>query len=401
MNITKITSALIISGLISLPALATKFVTPEAKALAQKHILVDTHIDVPYRLEDMWDDVSHATKQGDFDYPRAVAGGLNAPFMSIYIPAKLEKEGGGKALADRLIDRVEAIVGRAPNKFALANTVADVRNNFKNNKISLPMGIENGTALEGELENLTHFYQRGIRYITLAHSLSNHISDSSYSEEKPWQGLSPFGKTLITEMNNIGMMIDISHVSDQAFEQAIKLSKAPVIASHSSMRHFTPGFERNMSDDMVKALKGNGGVIQINFGSSFITEEANKYRDKVKTQVAKFMADNNITDKKAESVTIFEAAFKKKNPYPFATTADVADHIDRAVKIAGIDHVGIGSDYDGVGDSLPTGLKDVSSFPHLIQELLNRNYSETDIAKLMGENILRVWQEVEAYAAKN
>jgi len=400
-NITKITSALIISGLISLPALATKLVTPEAKALAQKHILVDTHIDVPYRLEDMWDDVSHATKQGDFDYPRAVAGGLNAPFMSIYIPAKLEKEGGGKALADRLIDRVEAIVGRAPNKFALANTVADVKNNFKNNKISLPMGMENGTALEGKLENLTHFYQRGIRYITLAHSLSNHISDSSYSEDKPWQGLSPFGKTLITQMNNIGMMIDISHVSDQAFEQAIKLSKAPVIASHSSMRHFTPGFERNMSDDMVKALKGNGGVIQINFGSSFITEEANKYRDKVKAQVEKFMADNKITDNKAESVTAFEAAFKKKNPYPFATTADVADHIDRAVKIAGIDHVGIGSDYDGVGDSLPTGLKDVSTFPHLIQELLNRNYSEADIAKLMGENVLRVWQEVEAYAAKH
>jgi len=400
-NITKITSALIISGLISLPAFAETFVTPKAKALAQKHILVDTHIDVPYRLEDMWNDVSHATNQGDFDYPRAVAGGLNAPFMSIYIPATLEKEGGGKALADQLIDRVEAIVGRAPEKFALAYTVADVRNNFKNNKISLPMGMENGTALEGKLENLTHFYQRGIRYITLAHSLSNHISDSSYSQDKPWQGLSPFGKNLITQMNNIGMMIDISHVSDQAFEQVIKLSKAPVIASHSSLRHFTPGFERNMSDDMVKALKGNGGVIQINFGSAFITEEANKYRDKVKAQVEKFMAEHQLTDKKAETVIAFETAFKKKHPYPFATTADVVDHIDRAVKIAGIDHVGIGSDYDGVGDSLPTGLKDVSSFPHLIQELLNRNYSETDIAKLMGENVLRVWQDVEAYAASH
>lgn len=401
MKKTTIALALLATSISAMPALAADKASAQALKIAQRYILVDTHIDVPYRLEAVYDDVTQATESGDFDYPRAVAGGLDAPFMSIYIPAKLEKEGGGKALADRLIDRVEAMVGRAPEKFAMAYTVADVKENFKNGRISLPLGMENGTALEGSIDNLKHFYDRGIRYITLAHSMSNHISDSSYSDDRPWQGLSPFGKELISHMNNLGIMIDISHVSDQAFEQAVALSKAPVIASHSSLRHFTPGFERNMSDDMLRTLKKNGGVIQINFGSSFITEQANGYRDKVKAQAKKFMKKNNITDEKSEEVATFVKAYKKKDPFPFATTNDVVDHIDRAVEIAGIDHVGIGSDYDGVGDSLPQGLKDVSTFPNLIQALLDRNYSESDIEKLMSGNVLRVWQEVEDYAAKH
>jgi membrane dipeptidase len=398
-SISRVSAVLLLSGSFIFPSLATEGVSELAKKIAKNNILVDTHVDVPYRLEEVYDDVTHATEQGDFDYPRAVEGGLDAPFMSIYIPATMEKSGGGKALADRLIDRVEAIVGRAPDKFALAYSVADIKENFKAGKISLPMGMENGTALEGSFENLQHFYKRGIRYITLAHSLSNHISDSSYSDDKPWQGLSPFGKELIGHMNNLGIMVDISHVSDQAFEQAVVLSKVPVIASHSSLRYFTPGFERNMSDDMLVALKKNGGVVQINFGSSFITEEANKYRDKVKAAIKQFMTKHKITDEDSDQVMAFEKQYKIQDPFPFASTSDVADHIDRAVKITGIDHVGIGSDYDGVGDSLPTGLKDVSTFPNLIQELLNRGYSEQEIVKLMSGNILRVWEQVETYAA--
>lgn len=400
-NISRVAAAILLSGSFIFPSLAIEGASELAKKIAKNNILVDTHVDVPYRLEEVYDDVTHSTEQGDFDYPRAVEGGLDAPFMSIYIPATMEKSGGGKALADRLIDRVEAIVGRAPDKFALAYSVADIKENFKAGKISLPMGMENGTALEGSFENLQHFYERGIRYITLAHSLSNHISDSSYSDDKPWQGLSPFGKELIGHMNNLGIMVDISHVSDQAFEQAVVLSKVPVIASHSSLRYFTPGFERNMSDDMLVALKKNGGVVQINFGSSFITEEANKYRDKLKVAVKEFMAKHKITDEDSDQVMAFEKQYKASNLYPFASTSDVVDHIDRAVKITGIDHVGIGSDYDGVGDSLPTGLKDVSTFPNLIQELLNRGYSEQDIVKLMSGNILRVWEQVESYAANH
>ena len=373
----------------------------QAVDISQKYLLVDTHIDVPYRLENRYDDVSNATIHGEFDYPRAVAGGLDAPFMSIYIPATMEETGGGKDLANRLIDRVEAIVGRAPDKFALAYSVEELVRNFKAGKISLPMGMENGTALENDLDNLAFFYQRGIRYITLTHSMSNHISDSSYSSKKPWKGLSPFGKELITAMNNIGMMIDVSHVSDQAFKQVIALSKAPVIASHSSLRHFTPGFERNLSDQMLTSLKDNGGVIQINFGSAFLTQKANQYNDSLQIARNDFMKNKGLTKRSHPDVKAFDTSYRKRNPYPYASVNDVVDHIDRAVKLMGIEHVGIGSDYDGVGDSLPNELKDVSSFPNLIQELLNRNYSESDIEKLMGGNLIRVWRQVEQFALDN
>jgi membrane dipeptidase len=370
-----------------------------ATEIAKKYIITDGHIDVPYRLEEKYEDVGHATESGDFDYPRAVAGGLDAPFMSIYIPAKLEFEGGGsKQLADKLIDSVEKIVNDAPEKYALAYSVADVEANFKKGLISLPMGMENGSPIEGNLENLKHFYQRGIRYITLAHSLSNHISDSSYDKKRPAQGLTDFGKQLIVEMNNLGIMVDVSHISDQAFYQVMEISKVPAIASHSSARHFTPGFERNMSDDMIKLLAKNGGVIQINFGSTFISKESRESYDAGKAAVEKFAKDNNLAAD-SEEVKAFAKKYSEENPFKYATRDDVLDHFDHVVKIAGIDAVGIGSDYDGVGDSLPQGLKDVSTYPGLIQGLLDRGYSEQDIAKILSGNVLRVWKQNEAYAA--
>ncbi|TLU61892.1 membrane dipeptidase [Thalassotalea litorea] len=377
----------------------------KAKQLAQQHIIVDTHIDVPYRLEYRYEDVTKATEKGEFDLPRAQQGGLNAAFMSIYTPPALEDEPGEhrygpKAMADLLIDRVEAIVGRAPNDFGLAYTVKDVQDNFAAGKVSLPLGMENGSPIEGDLANLEHFYKRGVRYITLAHSESNHISDSSYSDDKHWEGLSPFGKDLVKAMNEMGVMIDISHVSDQAFFQVMELSTAPVIASHSSLRHFTPGMERNMSDEMLSALKDNGGVIQINFGSYFLTNEAYQWDEIKAKKVDAFIKEHKLAqdDKKVKE---FEANYLAQNPYPFASINDVLDHIDRTVEIAGIDYVGIGSDYDGVGDSLPTGLKDVSSFPNLVEGLIQRGYSDEDIAKILGQNLIRVWQQVEDVAAKS
>lgn len=365
----------------------------QAQQLAQQLLIVDTHIDVPYRLQDKWEDVSVSAPGGEFDYPRAKAGGLNAPFMSVYIPSSLEKKGGGYLLANQLIDSMEALVGRAPDKFAMAYQSSDLARHFSQGKISLALGMENGTPIEGKLENLQHFYQRGIRYVTLAHSESNHISDSSYDLRRRWQGLSPFGKEVVAEMNRLGMMIDISHVSDQAFYQVIALSKTPVIASHSSLRAFVPGFERNMDDAMVKALAKNGGVIQINFGSSFVVSQANQWGLQLK---AAFAAAPKGTDEKS-----FRAAYLKQHPYPFANVETVLDHIDYVVKLVGIDYVGIGSDYDGVGDSLPEGLKDVSTYPNLIAGLLRRGYSEADIEKIMSGNLLRVWRAVEAHAAKS
>ena len=273
----KTTLALTLAALLASPALVAITPSEQAKSLARDTIIVDGHIDVPYRLTEEWEDVTGATEKGDFDYPRAVEGGLNAPFMSIYIPASYETSGDSVLLANQLIDSVEAIVGRAPDKFALAYTTADVERAFSEGKIALPMGMENGTPLKGSFDNLRHFYERGVRYITLAHSQANHISDSSYDLRRKWNGLSAFGRELIGEMNKIGMMVDISHVSDEAFYQAVELSKAPVIASHSSLRQFTPGFERNMDDKMIKALAENGGIIMINFGSSFVSDMAQNW----------------------------------------------------------------------------------------------------------------------------
>ncbi len=371
-------------------------ISASAKAikLTKDTILIDTHIDVPYRIHAKWADVTKATDDGDFDYPRAVKGGLNAPFMSIYIPAHLEFEGKGKSfqLANQLIDSMEEIAQRAPDKFAIADSTNDIKKQFKQGKMSIAMGMENGSPIEGDMANLQHFFDRGVRYITLAHSQSNHISDSSYDIRRKWKGLSPFGKKLVTEMNSIGMLIDVSHISDDAFYQVMELSKTPVIASHSSLRKYTPGFERNMDDDMLLALKKNGGVIQINFGSSFVTAKAGDWGKQLKSK--KESAKKEGTKLSQD----FDAAYRAKNPYPFASLEQVLEHIDHVVELIGVDYVGIGSDYDGVGDSLPVGLKDVSSYPNLVQGLMDRGYSDKDIKKILSGNVLRVWQQAEQYA---
>lgn len=363
--------------------------------------MVDTHVDVPYRLDTHFEDVAVATAKGDFDYPRAVSGGLDAVFMSIYTPAELEAEGGSKRTAERLIGMIEDMIKRAPGKFAIARSTTEVRENFAAGIMSLPLGMENGSPIEGNLENLRYFYECGIRYITLTHSLSNHISDSSYDDNHQWNGLSEFGVEVVKEMNRLGIMVDISHVSDDAFWQAIDLSTAPLIASHSSARHFTPGFERNLSDEMIIALAENGGVIQINFGSSFVTAEAQEYSSaRNDAQESYHLQQPELTESELEEV--FPAVFAEDNgPFPFATLDDVLDHFDHVVALTSVDHVGIGSDYDGVGDSLPIGLKDVASYPTLIEGLLERGYSEQDIRKILGENLLRVWAAVEERAEQN
>lgn len=371
----------------------------EAERIARTSIIVDTHIDVPFRLAVAPANIAEATESGDFDYPRAVAGGLNVPFMSIYTPAEFEASGKSKEAAETLIDAVENIVALAPDQFALATSVADVRSQFEKGLMSLPMGMENGSPIAGDLDNLKYFYDRGIRYVTLSHSLSNHLSDSSYDENRQWKGLSEFGKQAVREMNRLGIMVDVSHVSDEAFWQIADITATPLIASHSSARHFTPGFERNMSDEMIVALARTGGVIQINFGSTFVTQVAHDYGDARMAAGKAYLAEHPELSEAflyREYPQIYAA---DHGPLPYASVDDVLDHFDHVVELVGIDHVGIGSDYDGVGDSLPTGLKDVSSYPNLIAGLLERGYSEEDIRKILGENLLRVWKAVEDYAA--
>ncbi len=371
----------------------------EANELAQNTIIIDGHVDIPYRLNNKMEDISQRTEGGDFDYVRAKQGGLNAPFMSIYIPAEKEEEGTAKEFADYLIDMVEKISADSPDKFAVATSVADVHSQFEKGIISLPMGMENGAPIEGDLKNVEYFYDRGIRYITLTHSKNNHICDSSYDSEKKWNGLSPFGKEVVKEMNRVGIMIDVSHITDDSFYQVMEITQAPVIASHSSCRFFTPGFMRNMDDEMLKKLAVNGGVIQINFGSSFLDGGIQKKYDGAFAASAEYAKENNLNagDPKLDE---FMSNYREEHNIGFADISDIVNHIDHVVNLVGIDHVGIGSDFDGVGDSLPTGMKDVSMYPNLIHELLKKGYSREDIVKICSGNVIRVWSAVEETAKK-
>ena len=334
-----------------------------AQELAQEMIIIDTHLDTPIQLymqqskNGFYEDITK-TSSLHFDFDRAVSGGLNVPFFVIFTPPSAEEKGTAFEMAKDLIQILEDIMNKHPSKFRLVKSPEEITN--EKGVMQVVYGMENGAPIESKLSNIKVFSDMGINYITLAHSKSNHISDSSYDSNKNWGGLSPFGRKVVAEMNKQGVMIDISHVSDAAFYEVLELTKTPVIASHSSLRHFVPGFERNVSDDMLRELAKNEGVIQICFGSEFIAE-------------------------------------KKKYPNLIVTVKDVADHIDRVKELVGIDHVGIGSDYDG-WRNFPVGLEDTSTYPNLIKELLNRNYTKEEIEKIFGGNLLRVWREVKKFS---
>ena len=369
-----------------------------AYELAHKFIITDGHIDVPWRLNDGYEDLSVRTETGDFDYIRAKEGGLDAPFMSIYVPSSYQETGGAKEKADSLIELVHRIANDHPDKFEVAFSVADVNRIFGDGKIALPMGMENGAPILDDLNNVQYFYDRGIRYITLTHAKDNLICDSSYDTTNTWNGLSPFGRKVVKEMNRVGIMVDISHVTDEVINQVMDMTDVPVIASHSSCRYFTPGWERNMGDAEIKRLKDNGGVIQINYGSSFITQVSQDKRKANSEKIEAYAKENGL-EENDETFIAYAKKVNEENPM-YADITEVVDHIDRVVELAGIDHVGIGSDYDGVGDSLPYGLKDVASYPNLIFHLLKRGYSDEDIEKICYKNIWRVWSAVEQAAAQ-
>ncbi|MEY2905383.1 MAG: hypothetical protein RJA52_1399, partial [Bacteroidota bacterium] len=272
----------------------------QSHEIAQKYIIVDGHVDLPYRLkvknfrlDKEYIGIPISTEEGDFDYNRAKMGGLDAPFMSIYIPSSVEID-EAKLYADQLIDMINGIVKTHPDYFANANSPEEIRNNFKKGLISLPFGMENGSPIGNDIKNVDYFHSRGIRYITLTHSKDNQICDSSYDPSQKWGGLSPFGKQVVKRMNEVGIMIDVSHISDRTFYQVMELSKAPVIASHSSCRKFTPGFERNMSDDMIQLMGQKGGVIQINFGSTFLDGGLAKKRDSIMNILEKQLSENGL-----------------------------------------------------------------------------------------------------------
>jgi membrane dipeptidase len=366
----------------------------KALDLSKSLMIVDTHIDLPDWLYEEWFDVTSESIKGEIDYPRARTGGLDVAFMSIYTSPSLEGTGKSKIKADSMISLVHKIVRSWPDKFSLIKYTSEIKENLNQNKILLTMGMENGSPIENNLHNVKEFYDKGVRYITLAHYKWNHICDSANDTIRKWNGLSPFGEDVVKEMNRLGIMVDISHVSDSTFYDVIKLSKAPVIASHSCCRYFTPGYERNMSDEMIKVLAENGGVIQLAFASFFLRDDIYEQYTKGDEHIKSYLKENNIKSG-TEAASKYDENYWKENPLPFATVQDVANHIDHIKNLVGIDYCGLGSDFNGVGGLLPVGLEDASKYPNLVYELLVRGYSNEDIKKVLGENLLRVWKQVE------
>lgn len=364
----------------------------QAKKLLKKTPIIDTHVDFPYSLVENkeWYKPGYAALAlkhpiGDFDYERAVKGSLYGPFMSIYIPASYQKQKGrAKELADSLISMVHQVCHDYPGKFAPAYRAADFEKNYRKKRVSLPMGMENGAPIEG-LGDLVHFHKRGIRYITLAHSRDNQICDSSYDTTMNTHGgLSDFGREVVRHMNRIGMMVDVSHLTDESIWDILEITSKPVIATHSACRHFTPGYERNLSDTLIRAIARNNGVIQVPFSHYFLSARSRE----VFQNIQKMREDKGLDENTPEGKRFVRAELAKTG----ITVRDVADHIDHIKNLVGVDHIGLGGDFDGVGLALPPDLADVSMYPNLIAELLRRGYSKADIQKICYKNTLRVWR---------
>jgi membrane dipeptidase len=383
-------------------------IATRAKAVQQSAILVDTHEDVPDALSEKWADVGARGATDHFDIPRAVQGGLTAPFFSIYVAAGYADHGAARRALE-LIDITHRTVDAHPEAMLLAGSVADIRGAKRTNKIAVLMGIEGGHAIEDSLPVLREMYRTGVRYMTLTHTNTNHWADSAGAIFDPdfdakrfvvHNGLSGFGRDVVKEMNRLGMIVDVSHVSDKTIEDVLATSRAPVMASHSSCRAIS-NMPRNLSDDLIKKIAAKGGLVMINFGSGFLDQ---KVWDEYQAMIAKLRPEwvrlKKAYAKDPERLQKELAALRKTmNVRARAAWTKVVDHIEHVIQIAGEDAVGIGSDFDGIPDP-PTGLEDVSLFPKLTEELLRRGHSEARVKKILGENFLTMFAKVEAVRAQ-
>jgi membrane dipeptidase len=369
-----------------------------ALQIHRRAIVIDTHNDVTTPMTNDDFDLS-----GDPPPPyrtnieRMKKGGLTAEFFSLYVKPWYVEHGGSARRTLDMIDSVYRAVERHPNDLMIATSVADIRRAKRTGKIAALMGIEGGHAIEDSLPTLREFYRLGVRYMTLTWNNTNNWADAGRGEKK-YNGLSDFGKEVVREMNRLGMLVDVSHVSDDTMSDALDVSKAPIIASHSSARALS-NVPRNIPDDLLKRIAKNGGVVQVNFYSVFVDEKTvapqSAERDKkiYKQQDAINQKYKDDPERRSEESDKLEAA----NPLPPLPISKLIDHIDHIVKVAGIDHVGIGADFDGAND-MPEGAQDVSMLPNITYELLKRGYSERDIRKILGENLLRVMAEAERVA---
>jgi len=376
--------------------------TTEAKAarIHQAAFTVDSHTDAPLNfLNKKYDisiDNSKALSHTCVDFPRMREGGLDAAFFAVFTsqgPRTAEGNAKAKAKAEIIFDSIYASVTRNSNISGIATSQAEAIKLVKQNKSVVFIGVENGYPIGNDLSNVKHFYDRGARYITLCHTKNNDICTSS-TDTANKTGLSNFGIEVVREMNRLGMMIDVSHVSDQSFYDVLKLSKAPVIASHSCARALCDN-PRNLTDDMLRALDANNGVVQMCILSDYVKKPfPNPVRDSLRQTIRKkYNNFQDLTDGQWEIAITEYHSFDDKFPQQLANVQDVIDHIDHMVKIAGIDHVGIGTDFDGGGGV--DGCKDVSQMGNITLELLKRGYSEKDIKKIWGGNLMRVLRDAE------
>jgi membrane dipeptidase len=381
-------SSAFICGLFAfLPAFAqTRTVTEaEVQKVHKSALLIDTHNDITSRTVDGYD-IGTAKNDGHTNLTALKEGGVGAQFFAVYVSASYVNGNHSARRTLEMIDTVRHdIIARYPNDFVFATTADDIERIHKQGKIAALMGIEGGHAIEDSLRLLRDYYALGIRYMTLTHTNTNNWADSSGDIDKSGverhNGLTDFGKQVVREMNRLGMMVDISHVADKTFWDALEASSAPIFASHSSCRALA-NVPRNMTDEMIVALAKKGGVVQVNFYCEFLSQ---KSEDASKA----FLASHDASKLEKDPAALAEKSV------PPATLADVVAHIDHIVKIAGINAVGIGSDFDGI-PCAPQGLEDVAKFPNLTRALLEKGYSADDIRKIYGGNTLRVMRAVEA-----
>ena len=366
----------------------------KALELQRKSIVVDTHNDVlSFMTDDNYDIGVSSVGKYHTDIARMKQGGLTAEFFSVYIDRKYAAEGGSARRALDMIDYVYRAVEKYPNEFMLAFSTDDIRRAKKQKKIAALMGIEGGHAIEDSMMALRDFYRLGVRYMTLTHNNTNNWADSCCDTAKH-NGLSDFGKEVVREMNRLGMLIDVSHVSDKTMSDVLDVSASPVIASHSSARALG-NRTRNIPDELLRRFAKNGGVVMVNFYPGFIDANviaATKAREeRLKPQTDALKLQYKDDPKKLEEET---DKLMKANPLPATPLSVLIDHFDHIAKVAGVDHVGIGSDFDGV-TSLPTDMEDISKLPNITYELLRRGYSEKDVRKILGENFMRAFAEAE------
>jgi len=384
-----------ICGLLLLPGFflaQTRDITDaEVEKIHKSILLIDTHNDITSRTVTGYD-IGKAHDDGHTNLKAMREGGLGAQFFAVFVAANYTNGNRSAWRTLEMIDTVKHdIIARYPNDFAFATSADDIERIHKQGKIAALMGIEGGHAIENSLRLLRDYYELGIRYMTLTHSNTNDWADSSGDIDKPGiphhNGLTDFGKQVVREMNRLGMMVDISHVADKTFWDALAVSSAPPFASHSSCRAIS-NVPRNMTDEMIVALAKKGGVVQVNFACEFLSQKTADASKELLPKLATARAENNHALLEQYRKTV-----------PPATLADVVAHIDHIVKIAGIDAVGIGSDFDGI-QCAPQGLEDVSKFPNLTRALLEKGYSASDIRKIYGANLLRVMRAVESAAKR-